>query len=511
MHDYIDTNNIFQKCMRAGGYIIPLQYPLNIRTYKNVFNHGFSLYGENQQIISESSFYRGVPDYNLLNASVTTNIHPRRIKNILVHDLYFWLGVVHQHFGHFMVSSLSRLWALKSQPKKIKIAYLGESPDHLFKVPHIAYIFNQLGIKKHQLKNITETTLFKQIVIAERSFNENHSISYMYKKTLERIYPSLSNNSLQKEYIYISKSRLLRGVRSIENEYQLCDYLTSKGIKCIFPEQLSFIDQLKLWQTNQNFVGFSSSAFHMAAMFGNKNIIMINDSYGASSNHMLGDMVANNNTLNIYSPQMIHKGKTDNFSSVTQISDIEKFGDSIIEVIDKFRQQTIKAQLSPAKLFSVSNRVFKNEPLGENISRLGIPTQISIYDRDEGKNVTPEGAISGNLTGSYQCHTKTENNPWWQIEYKDLYLFTELRIYNRLESDTVKNRSNLLSILVSSDGINFTEVHSKKDQDISFGGLNGDPYRLLPINNIVGRFIRIQIIGQTFLHFDQVEVFGEKI
>lgn len=155
--------------------------------------------------------------------------------------------------------------------------------------------------------------------------------------------------------------------------------------------------------------------------------------------------------------------------------------------------------------------MFKSKYLGESISRLGTPTQISIYDRDEGKIVTPEGIINGELTGSYQCHTKLENNPWWQIEQKDLYLFTELRIYNRLDSDIVKNRSNLFSILVSNNGIDFTEVHQKKDKDISFGGLSGEPYRWLPNDNITGHFIRIQIIGKTFLHFDQIEVFGEKV
>lgn len=509
-NNYFDKNNIFQKCMRIDGFAIALKYPLNVYTYKNVFNDGYSLYNENQQMISDSGFFRGVPDYNVVSAPVTSNIHPHRIKQVLTHDLYFWLGVVHLHFGHFMVSTLSRLWAFKNQPKKIMIAYIGPSPDELFNIPYIAYIFNQFGIQKHCLKNIEEPTLFKQIVIAERSFNENHSVSYMYKKTLERICSPLNKNLLQKKYVYVSKSRVSRGVRSIENESELCGYLTSKGIKCVFPEQLPFIDQLKFWKNNQNFIGFSSSAFHLSEVFGNKNIIMINHSRNASSNHVLADIVANNNTLHLYSSHIINKGKTGNFSEVLKIPDIEKFGNSIIDIINQVEHNKIKPQNISKQPFSVSNKLFKNEPLGENISRLGIPTQISIYDRDEGKSVTPEGVISGKLTGSYQCHTKLEDNPWWQIEYKDLYLFTELRIYNRLGSEIVKNRSNLLLILTSFDGINFTEVHSKNDKDVSFGGLNGHPYRWMPSDNIFARFIRIQIIGKTFLHFDQVEIFGEK-
>ena len=503
------------KCLRIDRYPLLLEEKLDAITYKNVCSDGWSVYKENQQIISGSGFFRGVPDYNLVGSSVTTKIHPHRTQFNLKSGLYFWLGPIHGHFGHFLLSTLSRLWALRDLPRDIRIAYVGPPVEELFSSPFRAYVFATLGISKHRFVRIEGPTRFGKLVIAERSFNENHSISCVHKELMTRLNVARNiKNTMQRkkndEYIYVSKHLVSKGVRSIENEEALCNYLSSKGIRCVSPEQMPFEKQIEFWAENSNFVGFSSSALHVSEICGGKNIIMINHSPMASVNHVLCDFVSENRTIHIYPNKIINKGKNENFSEVLKIHDVQEFGDALIRIIRKSQEKRILPQKTPLQLQSVSSNLLINEPLGENISRNGVASQSSVYDRDEGRSRNAEGAISGRLTGSYQCHTQLERDPWWQISFDDEYLFTEIRIYNRLDSNTVKNRSNVLSISVSTNGHEFSEVHLKRDESVSFGGASGLPYRWRPKTGVRGHVIRIKLSGVTYLHFDQVEIFGEK-
>lgn len=505
----------FNKCTRIEGYSFLLPESLEVFTYKGAFSDGWSIYKPDQQIITDSAFFRGVPDYNMVGSAVSTRVHPARVDVNLTNGLYFWLGPIHGHFGHFLLSSLSRLWALKKQPKDIRIAYVGPPVDDIFSNSYISVIFAQLGIAKHRFVRITGPTRFGRIVIAARSFNENHSISKLHKDVMSKI--SLLSSIQAKgplcendDYVYVSKHKVESGVRSIENEDELCNYLTKNGVKCVSPEQMSFNQQLQFWRDNRNFIGFSSSALHVSTIFGDKNIITINHSYMASANHILLDHIARNNVVHIYPEYLINNGKNSKFSEVLRIPDVENFGESLLKLTKAMREKRLRAQKTPMELHSLSKNILIHEPLGGNISALGKTSQSSVYDRDEGKNRTPEGAVSGKLTGSYQCHTNLEREPWWQVEFDDEYLLTEVRLYNRLDSDTARNRANLLTIFISSDGKTFSKVDEKSDGMRSFGGLVGQPYRWAPKVNVRGRIVRIRLSGLTYLHFDQVEIFGEK-
>lgn len=121
--------------------------------------------------------------------------------------------------------------------------------------------------------------------------------------------------------------------------------------------------------------------------------------------------------------------------------------------------------------------------------------------------VEATGANDGLINGNCGFHTSFENDPWWQVDLGEVNQISSILIYNRLDQAA---RCNDLDILLSMDGRNWNCTRSKRD-GVLFGGLDGKPLRIDLGPAAVARFVRVQAIGFTCLHLDQVEVFGRAL
>ncbi|GFE95834.1 hypothetical protein DmGdi_09070 [Gluconobacter sp. Gdi] len=117
-----------------------------------------------------------------------------------------------------------------------------------------------------------------------------------------------------------------------------------------------------------------------------------------------------------------------------------------------------------------------------------------------------EGPLSGQIGNFPAHHTAEEKNPWWQVDLQEKACVHEVRLFNRL--DSALERAANLTISVSTDGESWTEVHRKEDGQI-FGGADGTPYIWTTPEGVKARFVRITVLGEkTYLHFSQVQVYG---
>ncbi|HIQ21969.1 MAG TPA: hypothetical protein EYH34_12160 [Planctomycetes bacterium] len=113
------------------------------------------------------------------------------------------------------------------------------------------------------------------------------------------------------------------------------------------------------------------------------------------------------------------------------------------------------------------------------------------------------GGCDGIRTGLWGFHTGRRPDPWWQVDLGREIAIGEILIYNRC--DACPDRAARLRILVSPDGTRWTEVY--RHNGTVFGGmLDRRPLSVL-FRGVKGRFIRIQLPGNTCLHLDEVEVF----
>jgi len=122
---------------------------------------------------------------------------------------------------------------------------------------------------------------------------------------------------------------------------------------------------------------------------------------------------------------------------------------------------------------------------------------------------TPEadarGANNGMITGEAGFHTGFEAEPWWQVDLGDEFLVERVVVYNRME---FRERCTRLTVSGSGNGVNWVLYAAKLD-DALFGGLDGRPYVFRFSPAMPARLVRLTMIGEGFLHFDEVEVYGE--
>ena len=124
------------------------------------------------------------------------------------------------------------------------------------------------------------------------------------------------------------------------------------------------------------------------------------------------------------------------------------------------------------------------------------------------RKITPEtdaaGGCDGIKTGKWGFHTDLDENPWWQVDLGEPRPIQALTVWNRC--DGVAERSYGLVAQLSDDAAAWRTVYTH--DGAPFGGqLDGKPLRIT-LTGQQGRFVRLTLPGKTFLHLDEVEVFG---
>ena len=507
---------IFAKCPRLYGEANLLPGTPSIETHTDVVLDQWTLYDRSRRMIPASSFHQGIPTYAARGGPPITEFAPSRVRHRLPDGDYLWLGPFHPHFGHFLLSMLARAWAVRGHlGPAARIVYVGgPDPEGLFKIEFVRECLTALGIAQEQVLQVNGPAWFPRITVPAMSFVENHSIFSTHMDTLRQIAGPADRHgtNLIDAPVYISKEKVASGVRSIINEPELTSALLKRGVEVACPETLPFQQQLEFWRNRQTVIGFASSALHMSALFQHKRLCTISHDGFAYSNQVLLDLASGNQNIHVCAiGSLVSRGASAAFSDTIEIQDVERFADGVAELAQRCRvQRAVSPQRLAAEPRTLSQTAFVDEPFGTNLARTGTATQSSTYQIDEGHNRTAEGALSGRLTGSYQCATRCESEPWWQVELPGPCSLYEVRVFNRCDNPVAQARLTNLSVLLSQDGLDWTLAATRTGTDL-VGGYHGQPYRWLAPPGTTARFVRLKVPGMTYFHVDQVEVFGEHV
>lgn len=212
----------------------------------------------------------------------------------------FWIGYFHDHFGHFLVSTLARLWALSALDRNpsyyIAPKYKGTYPQDGF----INIILSSLGIESTRIISPAENTLIRQVQIAEPAFVENAHAYENWGPFMREIAQRLLGSHarpLSPKPVFLSRSNAKDATRAYEGEAELCRQLEEIGVEICHPQTLDITEQLALWDSHSVFIGFSGSAFLNAAFFQNKTVLILNhDGYIFGTQRMV-DALCDNRAL----------------------------------------------------------------------------------------------------------------------------------------------------------------------------------------------------------------------
>ncbi|MBE3096166.1 MAG: discoidin domain-containing protein, partial [Planctomycetes bacterium] len=115
------------------------------------------------------------------------------------------------------------------------------------------------------------------------------------------------------------------------------------------------------------------------------------------------------------------------------------------------------------------------------------------------------GGVDGAKTGNFAFHTAQEDRPWWQVDLGTVQPLDRVVVWNRCSPDS--SRARTLEILLSDDGKTWRKVYAH--DGTVFHGVSDSKPLTVPMKGAPGRFVRLQLAEQTWLHLDEVEVFGQ--
>lgn len=148
----------------------------------------------------------------------------------------------------------------------------------------------------------------------------------------------------------------------------------------------------------------------------------------------------------------------------------------------------------------------------ENIALGKAATQSSISAWSHVRSPTNDaaGGIDGRPDGNFGFHTDFEESPWWMLDLGSPATIREVRLFNRLDDEGIARRAARLVIEVGFRANGLSEVF-RRETDELFGGVDGNPLIFRPNIPIPGRYVRIRLLTQNYLHLDQVEVYGDPL
>jgi hypothetical protein len=152
---------------------------------------------------------------------------------------------------------------------------------------------------------------------------------------------------------------------------------------------------------------------------------------------------------------------------------------------------------------SVSIPQLPNVALGKQADQ----SSMSEWSRGATTREDASGVVSGSITGDAQCHTGLENDPWWMVDLGSPHLIYEIRVFNRVNQPSFRERLGAFRLeLAGADNV-WASIYDH-DGSRLVGGADGYPLILRLATPIVGVGLRLVALGHTYLHLDQVEVYG---
>lgn len=173
----------------------------------------------------------------------------------------------------------------------------------------------------------------------------------------------------------------------------------------------------------------------------------------------------------------------------------------------------------PPGFLKVESMVFEAVK-GEGEGKAGLPGRnLALHCRAEQSSISPWSrerttaadaarVVGGHWTNDYNNHTNLDERPWWRVDLGRKARIAQINVHNRRGTLDVMSRLRHFEIHVSDDDRSWQCVFRKTDDALVHG------HRMMPLvwrasQPVFGRYVRIQVLDRTYLHLEQVEVYGD--
>jgi len=173
-------------------------------------------------------------------------------NNSLINKSCFYAGNLYNHFGHFLLESLSRLNNYNSESFIVWSSPTGSSSFKSWQLE----ILDILGFSNKQHVFITDIHSFDNISITDRGYIIWDRFTEGHKKFLSTV--SNKDESYINKKIWLSRV----GYETYPNEFIIETVLAKHGWIIINPAEYSVLKQVSLFNSAYEIAGIEGTAFH---------------------------------------------------------------------------------------------------------------------------------------------------------------------------------------------------------------------------------------------------------
>ncbi|KQC06103.1 MAG: hypothetical protein APR62_08380 [Smithella sp. SDB] len=225
---------------------------------------------QTQTLLDEANHYNGAAYAQSLPI---TYIKKWPLQNCLeINEPVLYGGLMFNHFGHFVVESLCRLYAypiVKEFDPFVLFYTPWNQPRYLEKDNFVHQIISGFEIPIKRLILVEQTTKIREVIIPEQKYGFGFAqqpdelfVNFTRSFRFERKFP---NGMKGTEKIYISRSRLQNRGRLI-GEKIFEKYLIEEGYSIFSPEEHTFYEQLTLYSYAKKII-FSDGSSLLPCIF----------------------------------------------------------------------------------------------------------------------------------------------------------------------------------------------------------------------------------------------------
>lgn len=175
-----------------------------------------------------------------------------------------YLGYINKHYGHFLLESLSRCWAVVNG-RSDNVSYLFHVYDSsVLELPYVRSCFSALSIRDEDILYFRTPTIVRDVEVPSVAFQLDSYIDHAFREATLRIADAhLDRNSVTRDQpLYVSRRRLKAGYREYAGEVEIEEFLVSRGVRVIHPELLSFREQIQAFNQHKVIIGINGSGMH---------------------------------------------------------------------------------------------------------------------------------------------------------------------------------------------------------------------------------------------------------
>jgi hypothetical protein len=261
----------------------------------------WGIYDHGQKAVMPCLFWQGGPNRNVSAQQVLTPLQFPMVEKDRSEQTYIYVGLFHEHYGHFLLSTFCRYWATHLfQDANHKLLFHSDHDiAYWFAKPHIAILFAGLGLSPDRFVRFEHSVALTEIIIPCPSFEETGFAHRAFVRSCNALGAKLAapylDPNLAERPIYLSKTRLERGVARIINEDEFVEVLDRNGITIIYPEALDLAQQIALFYNHNVVAGQTGSAFHTSVFAPGRAILGLGFSAtNFSSYYMIDDLNGTN-------------------------------------------------------------------------------------------------------------------------------------------------------------------------------------------------------------------------